>query len=89
MYLVTSYRDDYVAVIFIAVYALAGTTVILMICQGGYSNTLIYIYGTADVPPTHSSRAASMINLALQGGVALAIIGEFAISPFIPKPHNT
>jgi len=74
-----SYRDDYIAVIFIAVYSLAG----------GYSNTLIYIYGSSEVPPSQSSRAASMINLALQGGVALAIVAEFSMDPFIPKPHNT
>jgi len=68
-----NFTNDYVALAFIGVYALAG----------GYSNTLIYIYGSSGVPPSQASRASSMINLALQGGVAAAIISQFALSPFL------
>lgn len=52
---------------------------------GGYSNTLIYQYASANVPPHETSRAASVINLSLIFGVFAAIPMQFIFGPMLAK----
>ena len=53
--------------------------------MGGYSNTLIYTYSGSCVPPTEITRATSLLNIALQLGVFLAIGIQYAATPFLSK----
>jgi hypothetical protein len=69
------FKNDIVAMVFVGVYSI----------MGSYSNTLIYTYANAQVPPAYKAQSTSYLNFLLVIGAIVGLPVQFGLEALLRK----